>query len=96
MLCLFCFLQHDASVQHLLSDHGVFCLDGTHGTNDTGHILYTLLLVANSHHGLPVGTFLVPEKHDRCHIEAALRWILLQVPDWKPYAVMADDDSKGM
>lgn len=92
--CVF-YLQLASSVDSLRDPSGVFCLDGTHGTNDSEHILYTLIKISDSKKGIPVMMALVEKDHTTEHLEAALSWLKAQNPGWEPHTFMTDDDSKG-
>lgn len=80
----------------LLSDlSGVFCLDGTHGTNNVNYTMYSVVFVSGNRKGLPLAVFFVPNNHDHHHVVAALEWIRNEVPSWNPSVIMADDGSTG-
>jgi hypothetical protein len=90
--------QFEGGFELLRHLSGLFCLDGTHGLNSAGYILYTLLGITDNKTGLPAACFWVPENHDHGHILAALQWIRTTVaargPAWSVRVVMTDDDSK--
>ena len=80
----------------LLHPSGLFCLDATHGLNDTGHQVFSLLHISDNRTGVIVMTFTVPNDHDYTHILGPLRWLKREFPLWEPYLFMTDDCAKGV
>lgn len=79
----------------LLHRSGLFCLDATHGLNDSGHQVFSLLHISDNRTGVIVMTFTVPNNYDHTHVLCALKWLKSQFPAWEPYLFMTDDCSKG-